>query len=148
MKKILFLLIVSIIGTNGLAATINSDFIIRNSYSGSTNHGECGIVFDVKTDGYIEPDIREIEFYVTLKDASGKSVDHIVGSASEFQYAGGKSFFDIVFGGQEVCGAIGNTVVFNKVLVSFKDGTRAKDIVKSKQLKVDKFKPVKIVIGP
>lgn len=146
--KHIFLFVSLAVSMSVFAAEIQSDFIVRNSYSGDTNQGECGIVFEVETKGYIEPEIREIEFYATLKDAQGKSLDHIVEKANKFEYVGGKSFFNIVLEGLEACKAMGNTVVFNKVLVNFNDGSRPKDIVKSKQLKVNKFKPVKIVISP
>ena len=127
-------------------ANIDTEFSIKNTHSSYVNHGICSLAFDVQAPDYI-PNLREMEFYATLVNAKGKEVDHLVSGISEFNEVGGKTYGTFYLESEAACEVFGERVVFNKAMVYFTDGSKGEDIIKTKKLILDDFKPVKISIG-
>ena len=129
-----------------MAAPLTSNIAIKNTHATYVNSGICSLAFDLVAFDFLN-NVKEIEFKVTLKDKKGKLISNEEATASEFDMAGGRTFGTFFIESEKACEAFGETVVFNKAIVYYNDGTKPEDIVRTKKLEVDSFKPVKVVIG-
>lgn len=147
-KKICVLLgaIVSLLGSSIFAAPLDTTISIKNSHASYTNGGICSLAFDLMAYAFLD-NVREIKFNTTLKDRKGNIIGHDVSSVSEFTMVSGKTYGSFFIESEQACKAFGETVVINKANVYYNDGTKSEDIVKTKKLEIDSFKPVKIIIG-
>ena len=106
----------------------------------------CSLAFDVTANEAFD-NIESIDFTVTMKDKNGKIIDTEQVTADDFNFVGNKTYGGFFIEGESACNAFGETLNITKAVVNHNDGTKAEDIVKTKKLKNDDFKPMKIIIG-
>ncbi|EPF75574.1 IrmA family protein [Acinetobacter rudis] len=146
MKKAwMFLALTTMVAGNSYAAGLDTTVYVRNTHASYVNGGMCSLAFDVTANDSIE-NLENIEFTVTMQDKAGKIIARDVVTADEFNFVGGKSYGGFFIEGEEACNAFGETLLISKAIVNYNDGRKSEDIVKSKKLKFDDFKAMKIVI--
>lgn len=146
MKKAwMFLALTTMVAGNSYATGLDTTVYVRNTHASYVNGGMCSLAFDVTASDSIE-NLENIEFTVTMQDKAGKIIAHDVVTADEFNFVGGKSYGGFFIEGEEACNAFGETLLISKAIVNYNDGRKSEDIVKSKKLKFDDFKAMKIVI--
>ena len=106
----------------------------------------CSLAFDVTAYEALD-NIESIEFTVIMKDKNGKLIDSDEVTADDFNFVGGKTYSVFYIESESACNAFGQTLIINKAIVQHNDGTKPEDIVKTKKLRLDEFKPMKIQIG-
>ena len=85
------------------------------------------------------PQIKRIKFaWIILKQIS---------KSYGFVEVGGKYFGSFFIDDEGACAGFGGVVDITKAIVTYKDGTKPEDIIKTKKLIIDNFEPVKINIG-
>lgn len=124
----------------------DSEIYVRNTHASYVNNGMCSLAFDVKAYDALD-NIENIDFTVAMKDKNGKLIgrDQII--ADEFNFVGGRTYGNFYVEGKSACDAFGETLVITRAIVNHNDGSKPVDIVKTKQLKTEEFKPMKIIIG-
>lgn len=127
-------------------ANIDTTISIKNTHASYSNGGMCSLAFDIQAPEYI-PELREMQFYATLINNKGQEVDHLVADITDFNEVGGKTYGTFYLESEAACDVFGERVVFNKAMIYFTDGRKGEDIIKTKKLILDDFKPVKILIG-
>lgn len=144
-KAWMFLALTTMVAGNSYAAGLDTTVYVRNTHASYVNGGMCSLAFDVTANDSIE-NLENIEFTVTMQDKAGKIIARDVVTADEFNFVGGKSYGGFFIEGEEACNAFGETLLISKAIVNYNDGRKSEDIVKSKKLKFDDFKAMKIVI--
>ena len=112
------------------------------------NQGMCSAKFDFVAYDFLE-NVKRIDFTLVAKDKKGKVqyVENLSSGAEDFNMVSGKTYGSIYMEGEEICGSDEWIIYIPKALIVYKNGKPALDIVKSKKLKFNDFKPMKIVIG-
>lgn len=146
MKALFVGVVLGFIPIVNVMANVDTMISIKNTHASYSNGGICSLAFDIQAPEYIS-ELREMQFYATLLNNKGQAVDHLVADLSEFNEVGGKTYGTFYLESDAACEVFGESVLFNKVMVYFNDGRKAEDIVKTKKLIVDDFKPMKIMIG-
>lgn len=144
-KGLVFWALAAMVGGNAYAAALDTEVYVRNTHASYVNGGMCSLAFDVTAFEAIE-NIDNIEFTVTMQNQAGKLIAREVVTADEFDFIGGKTYGGFFIEGEKACDAFGETLVISKAIVNYSDGSKAEDIVKTKKLKFDNFKAMKIVI--
>ncbi|UBQ39372.1 hypothetical protein LCH18_08400 [Acinetobacter johnsonii] len=124
----------------------DAEIYVRNLHASYVNNGMCSLAFDVTANEAFD-NIESIDFTVTMKDKNGKIIDTDQVTADDFNFVGNKTYGGFFIEGESACDAFGETLNITKAVVNHNDGTKAEDIVKTKKLKIDNFKPMKIIIG-
>ena len=146
-KKSTFALALSLMMiSNANAIPKDSEIYVRNTHASYANGGMCSLAFDIKAYDALD-NIESIDFTVIMKDKNGKLIDSDEVTADEFNFVGGKTYGGFYIEGESACNAFGETLIISKAIVKHNDGTKPEDIVKTKKLRVDDFKPMKIQIG-
>lgn len=135
-----------IVSSSLSAAPLNTTISIKNTHASYVNGGMCSIAFDLVAYEFLD-NVQKINLSVTLKDKKGKEIDKEVVTVDEFNMVGGKTYSGFFIEGENACNAFGETLIISKALVYYNDGTKIEDIVKTKKLVIDDFKPMKIIIG-
>ncbi|MFN4367169.1 MAG: hypothetical protein ACK4GA_06120 [Acinetobacter sp.] len=146
-KKSIFVLVLgSMMMSSAYALPKDAEIYVRNIHASYVNGGMCSLAFDVTAFDALS-NIESIDFTVTMRDKNGKLIDSDRVTADEFNFVGGKTYGGFFIEGESACAAFGETLNISKAIVNHNDGTKAEDIVKTKKLKVENFKPMKISIG-
>ena len=146
-KKSTFVLALSLMMiSNANAIPKDSEIYVRNTHASYVNRGMCSLAFDIKAYDALD-NIESIDFTVIMKDKNGKLIDSDEVTANEFNFVGGKTYGGFYIEGESACNAFGQTLIISKAIVKHNDGTKPEDIVKTKKLNVDDFKPMKIIIS-
>jgi hypothetical protein len=124
----------------------DAEIYVRNIHASYVNGGICSLAFDVSAFDALD-NIESIDFTVTMKDKNGKLIGRDQVTADEFNFVGGKTYGGFFIESESACNAFGEILNISKAIVNHNDGTKAEDIVKTRKLKVENFKPMKIVIG-
>ena len=135
-----------IVSSGLFAAPLDTTISIKNTNASYVNRGMCSIVFDLVAYDFLD-NVKKIDFSVIIRDKKGKEIDREVVTVDEFNMVGGKTYSGFFIEGENACKAFGETLIISKALVYYNDGTKIEDIVKTKKLVIDDFKPMKIVIG-
>lgn len=145
-KKSIFVLVPSLMMiSNAYAIPKDSEIYVRNTHASFVNRGMCSLAFDITAyDALVN--IESINFKIMMKNKNGKLIDSDEVTADEFNFVGGKTYGQFFIEGESACDAFGETLLISKAVVNHNDGTKPEDIIKSKKLKVDDFKPMKILI--
>lgn len=131
---------------NAYALPKDAEIYVRNTHASFVNGGICSLAFDVSAYDAFE-NLESIDFTISMKDKNGKLIGKDLVTADEFNFVGGKTFGGFYIESENACEAFGETLNITKAVVNHNDSTKAEDIVKTKKLKVDNFKPMKIIIG-
>ncbi|HCQ9810147.1 hypothetical protein I1W56_01210 [Acinetobacter baumannii] len=145
-KYICFSVLCLIMISSAYALPKDAEIYVRNTHASYVNRGMCSLAFDVIAYDALD-NIESIDFTVTMKDKNGKLIGRDQVTADEFNFVGGKTYGRFFIEGEKACNAFGENLNIIKAIVKHNDGTKAEDIVKTQKLKVDDFKPMKIVIG-
>ncbi|MDX8164392.1 hypothetical protein [Acinetobacter pittii] len=147
LKKSIFVSVFSLtMISNTYAITKDAEIYVRNTHASYVNRGMCSLAFDIIAYDALD-NIESIDFTVTMKDKNGKLIDRDQITADEFNFVGGKTYGRFFIEGEKACDAFGENLNISKAIFKHNDGTKSEDIVKTQKLKVDDFKPMKIVIG-
>lgn len=146
LKKYIFVLVPSLMMiSNAYAIPKNSEIYVKNTHASFVNRGMCSLAFDITAyDALVN--IESINFKIMMKNKNGKLIDSDEVTADEFNFVGGKTYGQFFIESESACDAFGETLLISKAIVNHNDGTKPEDIIKSKKLKVDDFKPMKILI--
>lgn len=128
------------------AASIDIPIEIRNTHASFVNGGMCSLAFDLSANDALE-NIEKIDFSFSMKDKNGKLISNETATADDFNFVGGKTYSGFFIEGESACDAFSETLIVNKAIVSYNDRTKPEDIVKTKKLIIDDFKPMKIIVG-
>jgi len=128
------------------ASPIETQISIKNFEASYVNRGICSIAFDMVAHDFLE-NVEKIDFYYVLKTRKGELIEKGISTANDFNMVGGRTYGDFFIESEGACGGFGGVVDIPKAIVTYNDGTRPEDIVKTKKLIVDDFKPVKLNIG-
>ncbi|MFV7501146.1 UNVERIFIED_CONTAM: hypothetical protein KWE07_08595 [Acinetobacter pittii] len=145
-KDICVLVLCSTMISSAYAIPKDAEIYVRNTNASYVNRGMCSLAFDVIAYDALD-NIESIDFTVTMKDKNGKLIDRDQVTTDEFNFVGGKTYGRFFIEGEKACDAFGENLNISKAIVKHNDGTKSEDIVKTQKLKVDDFKPMKIVIG-
>ncbi|WP_335970091.1 hypothetical protein [Acinetobacter bereziniae] len=140
------LLIVFLMMNSAHAIPKDSEIYVRNTHASYVNNGMCSLAFDVKAYDALD-NIESIDFTVTMKNKNGKVLGTDKTSVSDLNFVGGRTYGNFYVEGKSACDAFGETLVITRAIVNHNDGSKPVDIVKTKQLKTEEFKPMKIIIG-
>lgn len=147
LKKDICVLVLSLtMISSAYAIPKDAEIYVRNTHASYVNRGMCSLDFDITAYEALD-NIESIDFTVTMKDKNGKLIGRNQIIADEFNFVGGKTYGRFFIEGEKACNAFGENLNISKAIVKHNDGTKSEDIVKTQKLKVDDFKPLKIMIG-
>ena len=130
------------------AGPIDTKILVRNSSNANymDNNSDCSIDFSLIARGSLD-NVEHIYFHSILKNKKNEIILKQISKSYGFVEVGGKYFGSFFIDDEGACAGFGGVVDITKAIVTYKDGTKPEDIIKTKKLIIDNFKPVKINIG-
>ena len=141
MKKIITFSLATLTSSIVLATPIT----LQHSKTGYVNSGICSAVVDVTIHDFLGENDK-LYLDLVAKDKAGKVKDtseNII-TYDEVQNLSGKATANVFIESEEVCGADRTWTINVKRAVLVADGKR-QDLLKTKQVHIDDFQPMKIV---
>ena len=137
-----------LISNQVVAAPIDTKILIRNSSNANymDNNSACSIDFSLMARGSLD-NVEYIHFHSILKNKKNEIILKQISKSYGFVEVGGKYFGSFFIDGEKACKGFGGIVDITKAIVTYNDGTEPEDIIKTKKLIIDNFKPVTINIG-
>lgn len=145
-KYMSFSLLSLMLSSTAYAIPNDSEIYVRNTHASFAYGGICSLAFDITAYDALN-NIEYIKFNVTMKDKNGKLIARDEVTTDDLNVVGSKTHGRFFIESESACNAFGETLNIDKAIVVHNDGTKPEDIVKSKRLKVDNFKPMKILIN-
>ena len=141
MKKILICSLLSFISSVVLATPIT----LQHAKTGYVNSGICSAVVDVTVDDFLGT-YDKLYLDLVAKDKAGKikGTSEDIIAYDDVQNLSGKAFGKVFIESEDMCEADRTWTIQVKRAILVIDGKR-EDLLKSKQVQIDDFQPMKIV---
>ena len=130
------------------AGPIDTKILVRNSSNANymDNNSDCSIDFSLIARGSLD-NVEHIHFHSILKNKENEIILKQISKSYDFIEVYGKYFSSFSIDDEGACAGFGGIVDITKAIVTYNDGTKPEDIIKTKKLIIDNFEPVKINIG-
>ncbi|MDY6460758.1 IrmA family protein [Acinetobacter faecalis] len=143
MKKILLILATQLFSLSVHATPIT----LQHSRTSYVNSGICSAVVDVTIHDFLgESDKLYLDLVATDKTGKVKIASENIITYDDVQNLSGKATTNVFLESEEVCGADRTWTINVKRAVLVVNGKR-QDLLKTKQVHIDDFQPMKIKVG-